>query len=118
MPGTYTLIATNDCGADTATTTVVQIPAVNVDALPNIITPNGDGINDVYTVGGLFYNTQPFYVQVHNRWGTKVYDSDDPQINWTAEHLNDGVYYMTIIYTDCNHEQKKLSQTVTVTGSR
>lgn len=116
--GTYTLVATNDCGSDTASTQVIQIPSVSVDQMPNAFSPNGDGLNDVYDVNDLFYNTQTFSVEVFNRWGARVYKSEDPQINWTAKNLSDGVYYMAIIYTDCNNELKQLAHSITVTGHK
>lgn len=116
--GTYTLIATNDCGSDTASTQVIQIPEVNVDAMPNAFTPNGDGVNDAYDVDGLFYNVQSFHVDIYNRWGTRVYKSDDPQINWSAKNLSDGVYFLAIVYTDCNNELKELAHSVTIISGK
>ena len=114
--GTYTLIATNDCGSDTVSTQVIQIPTVNVEQLPNIFTPNGDGVNDVYDLNDLFYQTKSFNVKVFNRWGAKVYDTQDPQVDWAAKNLSDGVYFMAIVYTDCNNEEKSLAHTVTLIG--
>ena len=116
--GTYTLIATNDCGSDSASTQVIQIPTVNVDNMPNSFTPNGDGVNDSYDLDGLFYNVQSFHVQIFNRWGARVYKSDDPQINWSAKNMSDGVYFMSIVYTDCNNELKELARTITVFGGK
>jgi gliding motility-associated-like protein len=52
--------------------------------LPNIFTPNGDGRNDVFrpkTASAL----RRTHIQIFNRWGRKVYESDqDPYINWTG----------------------------------
>lgn len=115
-PGTYSLVVTNGCSSDTASTQVIQIPVLNADQLPNVFTPNGDGLNDVYDLNDAFYYSNAFHVQIFNRWGSKVYDTQDPQINWTAKNLSDGVYYMAILYTDCNNEQKKLAHSVTVIG--
>lgn len=114
-PDTYTLIVTNDCGSDTVSTQVVQIPTVTPQAMPNIFTPNGDGVNDIYNTQDLFANTQIFNVQVFNRWGAKMYETGDKSINWKPKNISDGVYFMAIIYTDCNNEQQKLGHTVTVT---
>jgi len=114
MPGKYSLIITNDCGNDTVTTEVILIPTITPGVLPNIITPNGDGVNDTYEVANLFYYSEYFNVQVFNRWGTKVYDSGNKTISWEPKNISDGVYYMSILYTDCKNEQKKLSHSVTV----
>jgi gliding motility-associated-like protein len=50
--------------------------------LPNIFTPNGDDINERFRPK----TASPIrrtHIQVFNRWGRKVYESDkDPYINW------------------------------------
>jgi gliding motility-associated-like protein len=52
--------------------------------LPNIFTPNGDNVNDVFRpkVSSPITRT---HIQIFNRWGRKVYEGDkDPYINWTG----------------------------------
>ncbi|MEI6695740.1 MAG: choice-of-anchor L domain-containing protein [Bacteroidota bacterium] len=95
---TVTLIATSNFGCnDTVTYTNVKI----IDDLlvfPNIITPNGDGINDKYEIGALirgggFIETQ---LLIYNRWGKKVYENLNYQNDFGGEGLPDGVYFVTI----------------------
>lgn len=116
-PGTYSLIATNACGSDTVSTQVVQIPSPSPSNMPNIVTPDGDGVNDIYTVADMFYYSTSFNVKIFNRWGAKVYDTGDKQIQWNPKNISDGVYFMTILYTDCNNKQQKLAQTITLTSA-
>ena len=56
--------------------------------LPNIFTPNGDGVNDVFrpkTASAVLRT----HIQIFNRWGRKVYEGDqDPYINWTGGGAN------------------------------
>ena len=54
--------------------------------LPNVITPNGDGINDVFEpkVTGLDLITGAKTV-IFNRWGNVLWDSDDPLIQWDGK---------------------------------
>ena len=54
--------------------------------LPNVITPNGDGINDVFEpkVTGLDLITGAKTV-IFNRWGNILWDSDDPLIQWDGK---------------------------------
>ncbi|PVY41167.1 gliding motility-associated-like protein [Pontibacter virosus] len=67
--------------------------------LPNIITPNADGKNDVFKPDprAAFIRSTTF--KVFNRWGVKVYESSaDAYINWPGtdndgKRLTDGVYY-------------------------
>jgi gliding motility-associated-like protein len=83
----------------------------NVDAkncqleLPNVITPgNKDGLNDVLEITGI-ENFPGSKLQVYNRWGKKVFESDDYNNTdraWDGGNLADGVYYyvLTINYGD------------------
>lgn len=112
--GTYTLIVSNSCASDTVSTNVIQIPAVNASTLPNIITPNGDAVNDMYFLENTFDYTTNFNVKIMNRWGAMVFQSNDPQIKWSPKNISDGVYFIAIVYNDCNNELKYLAQSVTV----
>ncbi|PJJ59333.1 gliding motility-associated-like protein [Hymenobacter chitinivorans DSM 11115] len=71
--------------------------------LPNIFTPNGDGINDTFRPR-VASPLRKVHFQAFNRWGVKVFDGDaDPNINWTGNatsgergkgvQVPDGVYY-------------------------
>ena len=55
--------------------------------LPNVITPNGDGINDVFEpkVTGLDLIIGAKTV-IFNRWGNILWDSDDPLIQWDGKN--------------------------------
>jgi gliding motility-associated-like protein len=54
----------------------------------NVFTPNGDGVNDIFllhTDGALEYN-----VQIFNRWGEKVFESNDATTGWNGKINNTG----------------------------
>jgi gliding motility-associated-like protein len=66
--------------------------------LPNIITPNGDNLNDVFTPDKKARFIKSVKFTVFNRWGVKVFEGNDKDINWPGtdskgNRLNDGVYY-------------------------
>lgn len=73
---------------------------------PNIFTPNGDDVNDRFRPRSK--NIQSFQVQIYNRWGALVYESQNPgdflQNGWdgtdntTGEVCADGVYYYVFRY--------------------
>ena len=54
--------------------------------LPNVITPNGDGFNDVFepkvTGADLIVGAKTV---IFNRWGNILWDSDDPLIQWDGK---------------------------------
>jgi gliding motility-associated-like protein len=59
---------------------------------PNVFTPNGDGKNEKFIIGGLEkYPGSVIYI--YNRWGGMVYQSKDYRNNWDGSGLNEGTYY-------------------------
>jgi gliding motility-associated-like protein len=63
-------------------------------SFPNVITPNSDGINDLFEIENLPENTE---VIILNRWGNVVFSSSNYQNNWdgkdtSGKELVDGVY--------------------------
>jgi gliding motility-associated-like protein len=78
-----------------AVPSAVAIPEpVGSTARPNIITPNGDGLNDKFVVPNLPPGL--CQVRIYARWGQEVYRSDDYQQDWAAIDQPDGVYYYTL----------------------
>ena len=62
--------------------------------IPNIFTPNGDGSNETFFIRNK--PDEPVKLLVSNRWGKRVYDSDDYQNNWNGGDLPDGIYFYSI----------------------
>ena len=58
---------------------------------PNIITPNGDNQNENFRLPDLPAGL--WQITIYNRWGTRVYQSDDYRQDWNAPGLPDGQYY-------------------------
>jgi gliding motility-associated-like protein len=64
--------------------------------IPNIFTPNGDGINDVFAVIGTSIKT--LHMDIYNRWGTKLYELNAPSSSWDGKtrsggFASDGAYF-------------------------
>jgi gliding motility-associated-like protein len=71
------------------------LPDPNFLKIPNLFTPNGDGINDVFEIRGLDQYQQN-NLSIVNRWGNEVYHSTHYQNTWTGDGLNEGTYYYTL----------------------
>lgn len=92
---TYRITVTDACG-NTAFDEVNVPLRKDCDVIvPNIITPNGDGDNQFLVFENLELFPQP-KLEVFNRWGTKVFESDNYQNNWAPVDLNPGVYFFTL----------------------
>ena len=61
--------------------------------VPNIITPNGDGLNDTFRP---HISCLPTSLEVYSRWGQRLYQSSDYHDTWDASGLPDGVYYFLL----------------------
>ena len=59
--------------------------------LPNILTENGDGMNDALSFGEALIYYQSAEVLVYNRWGDLVYEDTSYATDWVPSDLNDGV---------------------------
>ncbi|HIA35683.1 MAG TPA: gliding motility-associated C-terminal domain-containing protein [Flavobacteriales bacterium] len=77
---------------------------IPIRQIPNVITPNGDDINDFF-----FVNERLLYEQVHlivyNRWGMKVFEDLKYNNKWdgdnfVAKPLPDGTYYYVLKLTE------------------
>jgi len=66
--GIYTvmLVAYNGACSDTAYYTITAIGEATI-VIPNIFTPNGDGINDLFRISGQFVSD--YKITIYNRWG-------------------------------------------------
>ncbi|MDD5571231.1 MAG: gliding motility-associated C-terminal domain-containing protein [Bacteroidales bacterium] len=61
----------------------------------NITTPNHDGFNETYKVKYTGTFTK-FSMIIFNRWGMKLYETNDIDAGWDPRNRPDGVYYYII----------------------
>ncbi len=127
---THLTVSTDfDCAAEISHTVIVEADLI----FPNIITPNGDGSNDVFAIGNLNtdinmedpdeYRTNELYI--YDRWGKQVYKAHnydtyakDSEIFvgsqvFTAENCSDGVYYFEFYYKG-HYKETKYNGSITV----
>lgn len=89
-PGEYTLERRTACGNQTARR---RIDAADCVFIPNVITPNQDGVNDRFRINGL--PSGAWALTVFNRWGRQVYQTEDYHQEWGPEAAP-GVYYYVL----------------------
>jgi gliding motility-associated-like protein len=61
--------------------------------IPNAVTFGEDGVNDTWGVFGELSALESFEVQVFNRWGQKVFETNDIEQRWTGSAF-DGAYFV------------------------
>ena len=67
--------------------------------IPNIITPNNDGYNDVLVPITMEGEYSYLRMDIYDRWGKRVWHQEDAdELLWDASKLSDGVYYCAIEY--------------------
>jgi gliding motility-associated-like protein len=88
--------ASNNCGTDAAEVAVTLDPCL-VD-FPNVITPNGDDVNDAFRIEGLenYYAFGGVKLQVFNRWGNLVYETGEYKNDWEGAEAVSGTYYFIV----------------------
>lgn len=94
---TYYAVATYGQGctlADSVTIYVKHDP-VKMD-VPNIFTPNGDGINDDFYVQHSGIRT--FQIWIYDRWGKEIFESTDVDFRWNGTDMYSGAYVMDGTY--------------------
>ena len=66
--------------------------------IPNVFTPNYDGVNDLFVISGL---TKGDKVQIYNRWGTLVFETESEKAFWdgyttSGMPCNNGIYFYVV----------------------
>ena len=117
--GTYiiTLSCTSLNGCKKEATKIVNVGESDFAIyVPNTITPNGDGLNDLFKVYG--FGISSINVKIYNRWGEMIYFWDDLDGGWDGTYKNQmvqqGVYSYIINGIDENKNKFKKIGSVTV----
>lgn len=111
-PGTYivTLIATDDKGCKDTIQKPITILEEYYIYVPNTFTPGKDRINDVFEVSTV--NIKVLNIVIYNRWGEKIFSSDDVSFTWDGTYKNmpipDGTYTYKIDYFSRSGVEGKL----------
>lgn len=107
--GLYEVILQEESSCTTSLNLFVEEPDIFLEPepfsvwIPNAITLGDDGVNDVWGVFGELSGLETFSAQVFNRWGEKVFESNDSSERWTgnafggSHYVADGVYVFSVI---------------------
>ena len=88
QPGSYAIsvrATKGTCQLTTVVPVVIEPPLI----IANVVTPNGDGRNDVFTLG-----QRGMKVEIYTRWGTLLFKSDDYADTWGPGVSSSTYYYL------------------------
>ena len=92
---TIVLYVNDSCGYNaTAFEVITVLPPCTV-IIPNVITPNGDGLNDYFIIANLEHHPNTS-VTIFDRWGRKSYENANYNNEWKADNSSDGTYFYVI----------------------
>ncbi len=98
MAGCYVVTAVDSFLNESPYSNIVCIDECTYYELPNVFTPDGNSMNDLYRPGNYRF-VEKVNMQIFNRWGVLVFQTEDPDINWDGTYMEngkkvvDGVYY-------------------------
>lgn len=94
-----TLTVLNQYGCKYSDTINVTVAQCRLSS-PNVFSPNGDGINDIYSFNISDYESLSF--TIYDRWGTVIYKNASNQNSWNGIDINtkkivdDGTYFYIV----------------------
>ena len=108
---TYTVTATDETGCtatDALTVTVIKYRPIYI---PNVFSPNADGINDFFTAYGNVAASEIALFRVFDRWGSLIFETQNialgiEQLGWDGRYRGKELlpdvfaFYMEIIFID------------------
>ena len=104
---------------DTLSAIIDIAPTTNI-FMPTAFTPNNDALNDVFIGIGLSDGVSDYTFNIFNRWGEKVFGTDDTSEGWNGKKNNSGrespsgVYVFVIDYVTSRGENEQIKGHVTL----
>jgi gliding motility-associated-like protein len=99
--GSYRVRLAQGLCAATSTAVEVRVEPVRPVFVPNVITPNQDGRNDVFEL--TLQSPRTFQLQVFSRWGQEVFHTNQYGDFWAGTGVPAGLYYYLWRYsTECD----------------
>ena len=107
-----TLIAKNALGCADTTKLSIRIDPLSELVIPNVFTPNGDGINDLFTLQSKALRFVK--AELYNSWGLKLYEWNAVHGGWdgrteTGMEVPQGIYYYIIIAIGVDGKEYRLN---------
>ncbi len=109
LAASYYITAVDSFGNESIPSAPVIVDNCIKYSIPNVFSPNGDGINDILRPYE-YQDVERIDMQVFNRWGQVVFETADPDINWNGKHRNtDELVSPGVYYFICDVYEKRIT---------
>ena len=93
---------TNGCEASVSVRIFVRVPRITF--IPNVFSPNGDNVNDYFTVFGRQNLINVQHLRIFDRWGEMVFQRENftpgiPELGWDGRMANDNLMPGVYVYS-------------------
>lgn len=95
---TITQVVKHESGCTDTLSQLVDVKPILSLQMPNAFTPNNDGLNDDFRGKGILSGIQDYTLSIWNRWGERIFESNDPSLGWNGEYNNNGKQVMNGVY--------------------
>ena len=110
LVGCYYITAVDAAGNQSPESNIICLDECGEYDLPNVFTPNGDNINDVfksYNPGGV----KRVDMKIYNRHGKLVFRTENPDINWDGRDIDSKRFVATgVYYYLCDVYEERLTK--------
>ena len=89
-------------------------PFPDVENIPNVISPNGDGINDTWSIPQRYVSGTNTNIEIYTSQGEQVFRTNDYQNNWPQTNLNVNQFSQVYYYIITPESGKTKKGTITV----
>jgi len=119
-PGNYDVTFSSQIGCDSSVHLVLDEYRIYI---PNALSPNGDGLNDVFTIFSGDDVEEVLNLTVYDRWGGRVFElsnlpPNDVKYGWDGTHqgkaASEGVYAWKAVIVFDDGKQRELTGSVTL----
>ena len=104
MPGTYEVTVATAEGCEAQASLELSYDEGCPVQLPNIITPNGDLLNQIFFLQGL--TVADWAIRIYSRWGREVFQQARYDNAWAATGQADGIYYYLLTNAKTGRQYK------------
>jgi gliding motility-associated-like protein len=112
--GFYSVTISNSAGCEASDSVFINEDCIHDIIIPDAFTPNGDGLNEVFSVYGS--ETNEFEISIFNRWGELIFYSDKREVGWDGsfkgQQAQEGFYSYLVNYSIYGNEFQRKGSVV------